>query len=217
MLISPSILSVKKEDYLKVFKTFTDNGITMIHLDVMDGKFVLNTTYDANEVEKINKQTNAILDTHLMINTPETEIMSYILAGSDIITFHYEACKNIKETIKLIKNHGVKCGISVKPNTKIDVLNPYLKDLDLVLVMSVEPGFGGQKFMPSALDKIKYLKDIKDKHNFHYLIEVDGGINVNTAKLVKDVGCDVIVVGTYLMNSENFHECYEELKKIWDI
>ncbi len=214
MLISPSILSVKKEDYLKVFKTFTDNGVTMIHLDVMDGKFVLNTTYDANEVEKINKQTNAILDTHLMINTPETEIMSYILAGSDIITFHYEACKNIKETIKLIKDHGIKCGISVKPNTNINVLDPYLKDLDLVLVMSVEPGFGGQKFMPSALDKIKYLKDIKDKHNFHYLIEVDGGINVNTAKLVKDAGCDVIVVGTYLMNSENFHECYEELKRI---
>ena len=214
MLISPSILSVKKEDYLKVFKTFTDNGVTMIHLDVMDGKFVLNTTYDANEVEKINKQTNAILDTHLMINTPETEIMSYILAGSDIITFHYEACKNIKETIKLIKDHGIKCGISVKPNTNINVLDPYLKDLDLVLVISVEPGFGGQKFMPIALDKIKYLKDIKDKHNFHYLIEVDGGINVNTAKLVKDVGCDVIVVGTYLMNSENFHECYEELKRI---
>ena len=186
----------------------------MIHLDVMDGKFVLNTTYDANEVEKINKQTNAILDTHLMINTPETEIMSYILAGSDIITFHYEACKNIKETIKLIKDHGIKCGISVKPNTNINVLDPYLKDLDLVLVMSVEPGFGGQKFMPSALDKIKYLKDIKDKHNFQYLIEVDGGINVNTAKLVKDVGCDVIVVGTYLMNSEKFHECYEELKRI---
>ena len=180
----------------------------------MDGKFVLNTTYDANEVEKINKQTNAILDTHLMINTPETEIMSYILAGSDIITFHYEACKNIKETIKLIKDHGIKCGISVKPNTNINVLDPYLKDLDLVLVMSVEPGFGGQKFMPSALDKIKYLKDIKDKHNFHYLIEVDGGINVVTAKLVKDAGCDVIVVGTYLMNSENFHECYEELKRI---
>lgn len=214
MLISPSILSVKKEDYLKVFKTFTDNGVTMIHLDVMDGKFVPNTTYDANEVEKINKQTNAILDTHLMINTPENEIMSYILAGSDIITFHYEACKNIKETIKLIKDHGIKCGISVKPNTNINVLDPYLKDLDLVLVMSVEPGFGGQKFMPSALDKIKYLKDIKDKHSFHYLIEVDGGINVNTAKLVKDAGCDVIVVGTYLMNSENFHECYEELKKI---
>lgn len=214
MLISPSILSVKKEDYLKVFKTFTDNGVTMIHLDVMDGKFVPNTTYDANEVEKINKQTNAILDTHLMINTPETEIMSYILAGSDIITFHYEACKNIKETIKLIKDHGVKCGISVKPNTNINVLDPYLKDLDLVLVMSVEPGFGGQKFMPSALDKIKYLKDIKDKHNFHYLIEVDGGINIVTAKLVKDAGCDVIVVGTYLMNSENFHECYEELKRI---
>lgn len=214
MLISPSILSVKKEDYLKVFKTFTNNGVTMIHLDVMDGKFVPNTTYGANEVEKINKQTNAILDTHLMINTPETEIMSYILAGSDIITFHYEACKNIKETIKLIKDHGIKCGISVKPNTNINVLDPYLKDLDLVLVMSVEPGFGGQKFMPSALDKIKYLKDIKDKHNFHYLIEVDGGINVNTAKLVKDAGCDVIVVGTYLMNSENFHECYEELKRI---
>ncbi len=214
MLISPSILSVKKENYSKVFKTFTDNGVTMIHLDVMDGKFVPNTTYNANEVEKINKQTNAILDTHLMINNSETQILSYILAGSDIITFHYEACKNIKETIKLIKEHKVKCGISIKPTTNINVLDPYLKDLDLVLVMSVEPGFGGQKFMPSALEKIKYLKDIKDKHNFHYLIEVDGGINAITAKLVKDAGCDIIVVGTYLMNSENFHECYEELKRI---
>lgn len=214
MLVAPSILSVKKEEYENVFSMFERNNISMVHLDVMDGKFVPNTTYNAKQVEKINKQTDAILDTHLMINDPKSQIMDFVLAGSDIITFHFEATKDVKETIKMVKEQNVKCGVSIKPMTNVHALDPYLKDLDLVLVMSVEPGFGGQKFLPSALDKIRYLKDIKDKHNFHYLIEVDGGINLETARLVKEAGCDVIVVGTYLMNSDNFEKCYEDLKNV---
>lgn len=214
MLVAPSILSVKKEEYENVFSMFERNNISMVHLDVMDGKFVPNTTYNAKQVEKINKQTDTILDTHLMINDPKSQIMDFVLAGSDIITFHFEATKDVKETIKMVKEQNVKCGVSIKPMTNVHALDPYLKDLDLVLVMSVEPGFGGQKFLPSALDKIRYLKDIKDKHNFHYLIEVDGGINLETARLVKEAGCDAIVVGTYLMNSDNFEKCYEDLKNV---
>lgn len=214
MVISPSILSVNKNDYLRVFRLLEKNDISMIHLDIMDGKFVTNFTYDFNEVEIINKQTELKLDVHLMINDPIKEIPNYILAGSDMITFHIEATSLVKETIDLIKKHHLKCGVSIKPNTNVEVLNPYLKDLDLILIMSVEPGKGGQKFMDSAIDKIKYLKDIKDKHRFKYLIEVDGGINNITCQKVKEAGADICVVGTYLMNSENFEETLGELKKI---
>lgn len=214
MIISPSILSVKQEDYIKVFNTFERNNVSMIHLDCMDGKFVNNTTYDSSEVEKINKQTNIKLDAHLMISSPENEIMNYINADSDMITFHYEATSFVKETIDLIKKHNVKCGISIKPDTNVEVLNPYLKDLDLILVMSVEPGKGGQKFMEQSLDKIKYLKNIKDTHNFKYLISVDGGINLETGKLAKECGADILVVGSYLMNSLDFDKTYKELENL---
>ncbi len=214
MIISPSILSVKQEDYIKVFNTFERNNVSMIHLDCMDGKFVKNTTYDSFEVEKINKQTNIKLDVHLMILSPENEIINYINANSDMITFHYEATSSVKETIDLIKKHNVKCGISIKPDTNVEVLNPYLKDLDLILVMSVEPGKGGQKFMEQSLDKIKYLKNIKDTHNFKYLISVDGGINLETGKLAKEYGADILVVGSYLMNSFDFDKTYKELENL---
>lgn len=214
MIISPSILSIKEDQYLNVFKSLEENKITMIHLDVMDGKFVTNTTYDSNEVEKINKQTNLKLDVHLMINDPINEISKYVSAGSDMITFHIEATPYIKETIDLIKSYQVKCGIAIKPNTVVEKLNPYLKDLDLILVMSVEPGKGGQKFIDNSTKKIKYLKELKEKHNYKYLISVDGGINDQTIKKVKEAGADMVVVGTYLMNSTNFQKTIEELKRI---
>lgn len=214
MIISPSILSIKEEQYLNIFKSLEENEITMIHLDVMDGKFVTNTTYDSNEVEKINKQTNLKLDVHLMINDPFNEISKYVFAGSDMITFHIEATSLIKETIDLIKSYQVKCGIAIKPNTMVETLNPYLKDLDLILVMSVEPGKGGQKFIDNSTEKIKYLKDLKEKYNYDYLISVDGGINDQTIKKVKEAGADMVVVGSYLMNSKNLNDTIGILKKI---
>lgn len=213
MKIAPSILSVKIEEYPKVIKELENLDISYLHLDIMDGKFVPNSTYDAEEVKNIRKMTSMFLDTHLMIENPENYINSYINAGSDSITFHFEATTNVKKIIKMIKDKNLKCGISIKPKTNVDVLLPYLSEIDMVLVMSVEPGFGGQKFMDSALNKIKQLANLRMENHYSYLIEVDGGINNETSKLCKNVGADIIVVGTYLMNSNNKKETIKELNK----
>ena len=213
MKIAPSILSVKIEEYPKVIKELENLDISYLHLDIMDGKFVPNSTYDAEEVKNIRKMTSMFLDTHLMIENPENYINSYINAGSDSITFHFEATTNVKKIIKMIKDKNLKCGISIKPTTNVDVLLPYLSEIDMVLVMSVEPGFGGQKFMDSALNKIKQLNNLRMENHYSYLIEVDGGINNETSKLCKNVGADIIVVGTYLMNSNDKKETIKELNK----
>lgn len=213
MKIAPSILSVKIEEYPKVIKELENLDISYLHLDIMDGKFVPNSTYDAEEVKNIRKMTSMFLDTHLMIENPENYINGYINAGSDSITFHFEATTNVKKIIKMIKDKNLKCGISIKPKTNVDVLLPYLSEIDMVLVMSVEPGFGGQKFMDSALNKIKQLANLRMTNHYSYLIEVDGGINNETSKLCKNAGADIIVVGTYLMNSNNKKETIKELNK----
>lgn len=213
MKIAPSILSVKIEEYPKVIKELENLDISYLHLDIMDGKFVPNSTYDAEEVKNIRKMTSMFLDTHLMIENPENYINSYINAGSDSITFHFEATTNVKKIIKMIKDKNLKCGISIKPKTNVDVLLPYLSEIDMVLVMSVEPGFGGQKFMDSALNKIKQLANLRMTNHYSYLIEVDGGINNETSKLCKNAGADIIVVGTYLMNSNDKKETIKELNK----
>lgn len=213
MKIVPSILSVKIEEYPKVIKELENLDISYLHLDIMDGKFVPNSTYDAEEVKNIRKMTSMFLDTHLMIENPENYINSYINAGSDSITFHFEATTNVKKVIKMIKDKNLKCGISIKPKTNVDVLLPYLSEIDMVLVMSVEPGFGGQKFMDSALNKIKQLANLRITNHYSYLIEVDGGINNETSKLCKNAGADIIVVGTYLMNSNDKKETIKELNK----
>ena len=213
MKIAPSILSVKIEEYPKVIKELENLDISYLHLDIMDGKFVPNSTYDAEEVKNIRKMTSMFLDTHLMIENPENYINGYINAGCDSITFHFEATTNVKKIIKMIKDKNLKCGISIKPKTNVDVLLPYLSEIDMVLVMSVEPGFGGQKFMDSALNKIKQLANLRMTNHYSYLIEVDGGINNETSKLCKNAGADIIVVGTYLMNSNNKKETIKELNK----
>lgn len=213
MKIAPSILSVKIEEYPKVIKELENLDISYLHLDIMDGKFVPNSTYDAEEVKNIRKMTSMFLDTHLMIENPENYINGYINAGSDSITFHFEATTNVKKVIKMIKDKNLKCGISIKPKTNVDVLLPYLSEIDMVLVMSVEPGFGGQKFMDSALNKIKQLANLRMTNHYSYLIEVDGGINNETSKFCKNAGADIIVVGTYLMNSNNKKETIKELNK----
>ena len=214
MNISPSILSVKKEEYPSVIKQLEKLEVAMLHLDVMDGKFVPNTTYDAKEVEKIKKQTSLIVDTHLMICDPDILIDEYIATKSDYITFHYEACSDITKTINKVKKAGLKVGISIKPNTPVEVLDRFLEEIDLVLIMSVEPGFGGQKFMDLVLPKIEYLNLVRNKISNKFIIEVDGGINLDTALLTKKAGADFVVVGTYLMNSNNLEETYKELKAI---
>lgn len=213
MIISPSILSVKKDEYKEKINELETLGITYLHLDVMDGVFVPNTTYDSEEVNKIRSYTKMILDTHLMVENPNEKIDAFLKAGSDIITFHIEACSNPLEIIDKIHKNNKKCGISIKPKTDVSVILPFLKMVDLVLVMSVEPGFGGQKFMNSALNKIKLLNDLRITNNYHYLIEVDGGINNITIQECKKYGADISVVGTYLMNSTSLKATYEGLLK----
>lgn len=213
MKVAPSILSVLNEDLKQIIKKLEDANVKYLHLDVMDNKFVPNYTFDAKFVKQIREITSITLDTHLMIEKPETTIDTYIEANSDYICFHYEATTKHKEIIDKIKKSGLKVGISVKPNTDIDVLMPLLKDLDLVLVMSVEPGFGGQKFMNKMLSKVRTLKKLKEDNNYQYLIEIDGGINNETSLLAKEAGCDIIVVGTYLFKQSDLSKTIKELEK----
>lgn len=214
MLISPSILSVFSKNFEEKMKELEDVKPDLLHIDVMDNKFVPNYTFDHNFVSELRKKTNLIFDTHLMIEEPEKYYMDYINAGSDYLTFHFEATSNPGHLIDLIKKENIKAGISIKPNTSVDEIIPYLDKLDLVLVMSVEPGFGGQAFIPSALDKIKTLSKIKKEKNLSFLIEVDGGVNLDNAKLIKEAGCDSIVVGSYLMNSVSIKDTYLKLKSV---
>lgn len=212
MIVSFSFLSLLKSDYITKIKEFNNLvNDDWVHFDVMDGKFVNNKTFDYHLVNEINEYNHLFSDVHLMIEKPHRQIKKYYKAGAKQITFHYETMKENKilKVIKQIKKYGLKVGISIKPDTKVEVLDKYLSKLDYILIMSVEPGKGGQAFLDNSLDKIKYLSN-KQKLN-HYLIGVDGGINDKTVKLVKKAGADVVVVGTYLASNLNL-ETIEKLK-----
>lgn len=212
MKIAPSILSVLNEDLCSITKKLEQANIEYLHLDVMDNQFVPNITFDYNLIKQLRTNTNLIFDTHLMIEEPFNYIKEYIYSGSDIITFHFEATSYHKELIKEIKNNNKLAGMSIKPNTKVEELLPYLSQLDLVLVMSVEPGFGGQKFQEKALEKVRFLKEYKTKHNLNYLIEIDGGINNDNYSKCKDAGCDIVVIGTYFFKNDNYSNTIKELE-----
>ena len=212
MKVAPSILSANFNNLLEEINSCKE--AEFIHIDVMDGHFVPNITIGPCVIKNLKGKTDKVLDVHLMITDPYKYIGDFVKAGADIITFHYESNSDILETIKLIKSFGVKAGLSIKPKTDVEVLMPYLKDLDLVLVMSVEPGFGGQSFIPSALDKIKELSRLKKDKGYNYLIEVDGGINEETAKLVAQAGNEVVVAGTYIFKNDKREEIIKYLKNL---
>ena len=169
----------------------------------MDGHFVPNLTIGPPVIKNLRKYTKLPFDVHLMISPVHKYIENYAEAGADIITIHPEATENLKESINLIKKFGKKVGVSLNPKTEIKTLIDEIKNIDLVLVMSVNPGFGGQKFMPEVLDKIKDLKNIKDKNQYHFNIEVDGGINFSNAKMVLEAGADILVSGTTIFKENN--------------
>lgn len=196
--LSPSLLSANFYNLENDLKVLYEENIKYLHLDVMDGVFVPNISMGIPVISSIKKHTGDtfILDTHLMIINPEKYIDNFKDAGSDIITFHREASDNYLKLIDYIKSKGIKAGISISPETDVKAIDDALDKVDLVLIMSVHPGFGGQKFMDNALDKIKYLKDMKTKNNYNYLIEVDGGVYVENANKVIDAGCDLIVSGS---------------------
>ncbi len=214
MIVSPSILAADFNALDQEMKKVNDSSCEWVHLDVMDGKFVPNTTFDEKLVKKLRPISNKVFDVHLMVEKPVEHVMKYYEAGADYVTFHLEACENIKEVLETLKNQNLKVGLSIKPATSVTVLDEFLPYLDLILVMSVEPGKGGQKFMDSCLDKIDYLVKKRSENNYSYLVEVDGGINLDTAKLVKQVGCDAVVAGTYLFKNENFIKATKELGEI---
>ena len=205
MKVAPSILSA---DFTKLEESVKRvDHATFLHVDVMDGIFVPNISFGPSIQKQIRvKYPDMVFDTHLMIIDPIKYIKEFADAGSDFITFHIEAKSDINETIDLIHSYGLKAGISIKPNTNPEVLIPYLDKLDLVLVMSVEPGFGGQKFMPNSLDKIKWLDEYKNQHNLSYIISVDGGINKDTYPLVEEAGANLAVMGSFLFKAENPNE-----------
>jgi len=214
--ISPSILSADFSQLGNEIKKLEDGGADLIHVDVMDGHFVPNLTIGPPVIKTLRKYTKLPFDVHLMISPVHKYIKDFSDAGADIITFHPEATENIEETISLIKSLKKIVGVSLNPNTEIDIIKSNLKDIDLVLVMSVYPGFGGQKFIPDVLKKIKTLKEIKDKNNYSFDIEVDGGINFSNSKDVLNAGANILVSGTTIFkeNEGNIKKNIETLKKV---
>ena len=214
--ISPSILSADFSQLGSEIKKLEEGGADLIHVDVMDGHFVPNLTIGPPVIKNLRKYTKIPFDVHLMISPVHEYIENYANAGADIITIHPEATENLKESISLIKKFGKKVGVSLNPKTEIKTLIDEIDNIDLVLVMSVNPGFGGQKFMPEVLDKIKELKTIKDKNQYHFDIEVDGGINFSNSKIVLEAGADILVSGTTVFkeNDGNIKANIEKLKSM---
>ena len=194
--IAPSILAADFARLGEDVRDICDRGIDYLHIDVMDGIFVPNISFGADVMKSLNKIAGAPYDVHLMIIEPDRYLERFITDNTEFITVHYEACDDIGYTIEHIHQAGAKAGVSIKPGTAPEVLDDYLKDIDLILVMSVEPGFGGQKFMDSSLPKLEYYKRKRDERGCHYVIEVDGGIGSANAHLVRDAGADVIVAGS---------------------
>jgi ribulose-phosphate 3-epimerase len=210
IIVAPSILSSDFANLEKEIKRLENSGADWIHVDVMDGHFVPNLTIGAPVVKALKKVSNVLLDVHLMIDNPQKYIEDFVNAGSDIITFHYEAVKeDALKTIEMIKSHKKMVGISIKPKTKVEEIRQYLDFVDLVLVMTVEPGFGGQKFMSDCADKII---EIKKSTNKNLIIEVDGGINDKTANYCKNLGANALVAGNYVFSHNNMKQAIDSLR-----
>lgn len=201
--ISPSILSCDFSEIGSEIKKLNNSGADLIHIDVMDGHFVPNLTFGPPVISKIRKCSKLPFDVHLMISPVEKYIQDYADAGADIITFHPEATDNIQRTIDVIKSCGKKVGISLNPETPSTVIENYLKEIDLILIMSVNPGFAGQKFMPEVLEKVKFFRSKIKNENLNIDIEIDGGIDFKTAPLAIKAGANILVSGTTIFKGEN--------------
>lgn len=210
--ISPSVLSCDFKDFGNEIKKIVSNGAEYIHIDVMDGHFVPNISFGFPLVKAARESTDAVLDVHLMISDPEKYIERFADSGADIITFHYEAAENCGEIIDKIHSLGKKAGISIKPATSPEVLKDLIKKVDLVLVMTVEPGFGGQKLIPECAEKVKVIKKMCVQAGCSPEIEVDGGITAENVNMLKENGANVIVAGSFVFKAENIKEAISQLK-----
>lgn len=209
MKVAPSILTANFLNLKEELESIKSADI--FHIDIMDGHFVPNISFGPFITSLINK-VNKPLDIHLMVSNPLFWIEKFNFENVYNLTFHYEANKDILSIMNKIKSVGKKVGVSIKPDTKIDVLFDYIKDIDVILIMSVEPGFGGQKFIPSALDKIKDLREYREKNNLKYIIEVDGGVDNTNIALLKESGADLVVAGSYIFNQVDRKKAIDSLR-----
>lgn len=213
-LLAPSILSADFSELSNQIRYVEMGGADWIHCDVMDGHFVPNLTFGPIIVKAARKSTKLPIDAHLMIENPDSYVKQFVDAGADYITVHQEACIHLDRTINLIKESGAKAGVSINPATPVASILTILPIVDLVLVMSVNPGFGGQKFIPYTIDKIKFLNSFREQNDYNFLIEIDGGVSSKNIKMISEAGCDVFVAGSAVFGAENITAAAAELKNI---
>ena len=211
--VLPSILSADFANLERDIKELENIGVDMFHIDVMDGNFVPNISFGFPIIESIRPKTDKVFDCHLMIANPENYVEQFCKVGCDMVSFHIEATNHADRVIQVIKNNGKKAGIVLNPQTSIESIKYLLPKLDYVLIMTVNPGFGGQKFIPEMLEKIEELAKLRDEKNYNFLIEVDGGINTETSKVCRDKGADLLVCGSFLFGASDKEKTLGELLK----
>jgi ribulose-phosphate 3-epimerase len=214
MIVSPSVLSADFANLERDVKMINQSNAEWLHIDIMDGVFVPNISFGLPVTQAISKHCTKVMDVHLMIVNPDQYIAVFKEAGAHILTVHYEACTHLHRTIQNIKSHGMKAGVAINPHTPVSVLEDVLQDLDLVLVMSVNPGFGGQSFIPRTLDKVKALKRMIVERGCSTLIEIDGGVNADNAVDLKKAGADVVVAGNFVFKHNNPIEAIDSIYSI---